>query len=68
MLVDNVNFNAREGLFVAGEVVEVVPAHGIHVCLTDFFGENFVVFAEEAVEVFVPDEVLLLDDLGVDVG
>lgn len=68
MLVDGVNFDAGEGFVVAGEVVEVVPAHGIHVCLTDFFGENFVVFAEKAIEVFVADEVLLLDDLGVDVG
>lgn len=68
VLVDGVDFDAREGFLVASEVVEVIPAHGVHVCLSDFFGEHFVVFAEEGVKILVTDEVLLLYDLGVDVG
>jgi hypothetical protein len=54
-----------EGLAVAGEVVEVVPADGVYVGLGDFFGELGVGVVEEDEEFAVGEETLL-DYLGVD--
>jgi len=50
----------EEGVAVAGEMAEVVPAHGIDVGLSDFIGELRVMPVEEGVEVFISEEILLL--------
>lgn len=68
MLVDGVDFDAGKSFLVSCEMMKVVPAHGVHVCLSNLFGEHFVVFSQEGVKVSVADEVLLLDYLSVDVG
>lgn len=57
----------EKGVAVAGEMAEVVPAHGVDVGLSDFIGELRVVPGEEGVEVFIFEETLLLDNLSVDV-
>jgi len=57
----------EEGVAVAGEMAEVVPAHGVDVGLSDFIGELRVVPGEECVEVFVSEEIVLLYDLSIDV-
>lgn len=57
-----------EGVAVAGEVGEEVPARRIDVGTAEVFGEGGVVVGEEGIEGFVVEEGLLLDYLGVDVG
>lgn len=57
-----------EGVAVAGEVAEVVPAHSVYVSLSDFVGELGMMAGEEGIEVFIAEKLLLLDYLGVDVG
>lgn len=63
--VEVIEGEGLEGLPVAGEVREEVPAHGVDVGAGYFVGELRVVGGEEAVEVFVFEEGLLLDHLGV---
>lgn len=46
----------------------IVPAHGVHVCQRDFLGKGRMVLMQERVEILVLEEVLLLDDLGIDIG
>ena len=57
----------HQGVMVAGEMVEVVPTHGVDVSLSDSISELTVMSVEEGIEVFKFEKVLLLNNLGVDI-
>lgn len=65
--VNGVEFHLGQGGMITGEVVGVIPAHSVDVCLADVVGQLGLISRKESVQVFVFDETLLLDNLGVDV-
>tara|TARA_R110002060_G_scaffold40382_6_gene51722 strand:- start:1346 stop:1537 length:192 start_codon:yes stop_codon:yes gene_type:complete len=60
-------FDFFKSFVVARELVHKVPPHGVHVSLADLFGQLRMVSMQKSKEVFVPDEVLLLYNLGIDI-
>ena len=66
MLVHSMKRNLLESQSVTCKVTEVVPTHGVDVCLSDFISELGVVFGQKNVEVFVSNECSLLNDLRID--
>lgn len=67
VLVDGVELDFVERLFVARELVEVVPAHRVHVGEAYLASEDRLVPVEEGEQVLELEEILLLDDLRVNV-
>jgi len=67
MFIDNVKLDLFKCFLITRELVEKVPPHGIHVGLANFLRELWVVFMQEAIQVFVSNEMLLLYDLSIDI-
>lgn len=66
MLVHSMKRNFLESQSVTCKVTEVVPMHGVNVCLSNFISELGVMFGQKKVEVFVSNERSLLNDLRID--
>ncbi len=62
------SFSFSSAFWYRVNLVQVVPAHRVEVGLADLAREDGLVAVEEGEEVLELEEVLLLDDLGVDVG
>lgn len=52
---------------IASKLVQEIPPHGIHVGLSNFLSELWMVFMQKSIEVFVSNEMLLLDNLSVNI-
>ena len=67
MLVEGVNLKAVEGLLISREMAAVIPPHRVNVCLGNLLCENWVIPSQESVKIFIAQERLLLNYLGVDI-
>lgn len=67
MFVYNMKLRLRQRFLISSEMVYIVPSHGVHISLANFFSQDFMVFPKKRVKIFVSNEVLLLDYLSIDV-
>lgn len=68
VFVEDMELELFQCLLVPGELVEIVPAHGVKVCLTYFARKHGLVPVEKGEEILELEEVLLLDNLRIDIG
>lgn len=68
VFVENVELEPLQCFLVPGELVQVVPAHGVEVGLADLTRQDGLVPVQKRKEILELEEVLLLDDLGIDIG
>src|SRR6266536_1538930 len=61
--IDVMEFQPFKSMIESCEVVQVVPPHGVDICLSNFFCENWVMPSKEAIYVSVPGEGLTMDNL-----
>lgn len=66
--VQCMEFDCLQGLLVPSELAEIIPTHGIHIREANLVTESRVVLIQESISIFNPKNLLLLDDLGVDMG
>lgn len=67
MLVHTVQGDFLESQSIACEVTQVVPPHGVDICLSNLIGELGMMFGKEKIEVLEINESSLLNDLCIDV-
>ena len=67
MFIHSVQRNLFKGQSVTCKVAQVVPAHGVDVCLSNFISERSMVLGQEMIEFFVNDEHSLLNDLRINI-
>ena len=66
MLVHCVERDFLESQSVTSKVTQVVPTHGVDVCLSNFISKLGMVSGQKEVEVFVSDECSLMNNLRID--
>ena len=66
MLVHWIERDLLKSQSVTCEVTQVVPTHGVDVCLSNFISKLGVMFGQKNVEVLVSNERSLLNNLRID--
>ena len=67
MLIRGVQRDLLESQSITCKVTQVIPTHGVDVCLSNFIRKLGMMPGQEKIEVLVSNECSLLNDLRIDV-